>query len=66
MDLYYLAAFSEWLINLSAGWFASVFVIPAFVSRSKKVSLWLLTANIILAILSLLAAIEVKRFLGEL
>ena len=58
-----MAAFSDWLINLSAGWFASAFVIPAIGKRPPKVNFWILTINTSFAIVSLFIAVKLKRFL---
>ena len=66
MDAYWLSAFSDWLINISAGWFAAAFVIPATGKRSPKVNLVLLTLNTLFAILSLVGAVSLRRLLGVL
>lgn len=64
MDSYWLSGFSDWLINLSAGWFAGALVVPVIGKKPPKKNLWLLTLNIFFAILTLLVAVEIKRFLG--
>jgi len=63
VDVFWLAAFSDWLINLSAGWLASAFVIPAIGKRPTKVNFWILTVNVLLAIVTLFLAVSIKRFL---
>jgi len=49
---------SEWLINLSAGWFGAVFVLPLF---TEGRILLLLTINLPAAILGLTLAVILKR-----
>lgn len=53
-----LFAVSEWLINLSAGWFGAVFIIPLF---TEGRILLLLTINLPAAILGLIIAVILRR-----
>ena len=53
-----LITLSEWLINLSAGWFGSVFFLPFFTNSNP---ILLLIINIPAAILGLVASIILKR-----
>ena len=67
MDIFWLTAFSEWLINLSAGWFAAgVIITGKKLGKSTQYRNLQLTGNFILAILSLAFAVEIKRYLGNL
>lgn len=67
MDVFWLSASSEWLINLSAGWFAAgVIIIGKKPGKSTKYRSLQLTGNFILAILSIAFAVEIKRYLGVL
>ena len=61
-----MSIISEWLVNLSAGWFAAAFIVPTTIKRSVKVNVWLLTANTLLCIISLFIAVEIRRYLGVL
>jgi len=56
VDPFIFSLLSEFLVNLSAGWFAAAFVVPITTKRPRKVSIRLLTINIILSIVCLLAA----------
>ena len=61
MDAYSFLGISDWLINLSAGWFAAALIVPAVGRKPTKVNLWILTVNVIFAILFLIEAIQLKR-----
>lgn len=65
MDQFLFASIADWLINLSAGWFAAAVIVPALSEKSPaRISWWLLTGNLLLAILSLLFATQIRRSLG--
>jgi len=63
MDSYFILGFSDWLINLSAGWFAAAFIVPSVGRKPAKVNWFILTTNMVFAILFLLEAIQIRRFL---
>ena len=66
MNQFWLASIADWLLNLSAGWFAAAIVVPTLSERSVRINWWLLTVNLLLAILSLLFAIHIREILGVL
>lgn len=59
-----LNALADLLIDLSAGWFGVVFVVPIASKRPGKVKLFVLTTNLIFGILALIISI-VLRYLVE-
>ena len=63
MDIYWLSGISDWLINLSAGWFAAAFIVPSVGRKPAKVNWLILTVNVIFAILFLFEAIQLRRLL---
>ena len=63
MDVYWFLGLSDWLINLSAGWFAAAFIVPAVGRKPAKINWWILTVNVIFAILFLFEAVQLKRFI---
>jgi hypothetical protein len=66
MDEFLLAGVADWLVNLSAGWFAAAFIVSATGRRSTRIRWGLLTYNLIIAIVTLLEAIQLRRSLGVL
>lgn len=56
---------SELFVNLAAGWFAAAFIIPVTGKFPKKLNLWLLTNNLFLGTVSLLAAILLRKASGS-
>lgn len=55
---------ADLLINLSAGWFGAVFIIPIATKLPKKLNLLLLTWNLFVGILSLTGAVELRKING--
>lgn len=55
---YQLRIISAWFVNLSAGWFASIF----FLLNQP----WLLTLSILLAILFLYLSMKIEEYLENL
>lgn len=51
---------SDLFINLAAGWLGTVIIVPIAIEGSRKEKLMVLTWHIILAILSLVVAFELK------
>ncbi|OGK09540.1 hypothetical protein A2767_04030 [Candidatus Roizmanbacteria bacterium RIFCSPHIGHO2_01_FULL_35_10] len=56
----FIISLSDWLINVSAGWFGAAFIFPAFSKVSKKVNIWLLIMNIGFAIFSFGLGVSLK------
>lgn len=56
VDPFIFSLLSEFLVNLSAGWFGAAVIVPITTRRPRKVKLKLLTTNIILSIVSLVMA----------
>jgi len=56
-----LNSISDLLINLSAGWFGAVFILPMTVKKFK-VNLQILLLNIFCGIISLLSAVIVRIY----
>ena len=48
--------YSEFFINVAAGWFGAVFIFPITAHVSKKIKVRIVAGNLVLVILSLLAA----------
>lgn len=57
----WLNSISDLLINLSAGWFGAVFIVPVFSDSSLIFSLPVLTGDFIMGILFLVGAIELRK-----
>ena len=56
-----LGAISDLLINLSAGWFASVLIVPNFTHIRSSFNILILIADVIWGIVCLVVAIKLKR-----
>jgi len=52
---------SDLFVNLSAGWFGAVLIVPNFTKETGYRRLWMLTANGVLGILSLLLAFKLRN-----
>lgn len=55
IDPLWLTIFSDLFVNLAAGWFGAVIIVP-FISRRQKVPWWLLIFNVMSGILALFIA----------
>lgn len=64
LDPLWSQIFSDLFVNLSAGWWATVVILPATTKPPKKLSAVALTGNILSAMLSLILAFIFKK-LGE-
>jgi len=60
IDPTFLQILSDLFTNLSAGWLGAAFVVPIVSKRRVKVKLGMLTANILLGIVALLFAYQLK------
>lgn len=60
----WLATLADLFVNLSAGWFGIVFVVPISTKESKPGSFWVLIANLLFAIVSLMIAVKFNRLAG--
>ena len=54
------SAISDLLINMSAGWFGAVFIVPNFTRKQGKEKLLVLINDLALGIISLVIAILVR------
>lgn len=63
MDTVLLSTISDLLVNLAAGWFGSIFVIVIYPQKRMKKKQLILTANLGAAILSLVVAYILRKYL---
>ena len=56
----WLEIVSDLFVNLAAGWIGAAFIIPITSKLDKQVSLGLLTMNLVIAIVFLVAAFELR------
>lgn len=61
IDSSLLLSASDWLINVSAGWFGAAFIVPALAKPPKKVHFVWLTVDIALAIFAFVVAVALKQ-----
>lgn len=52
---------SEFLINIAAGWFGAIFIIPIYSKTKRKVKVTLLIVNLVFVIVSLLGAYLIRQ-----
>ncbi|OGG15432.1 hypothetical protein A2875_02375 [Candidatus Gottesmanbacteria bacterium RIFCSPHIGHO2_01_FULL_46_14] len=57
----WLTLLSELFVNLAAGWFGAAIVLPASIKSFRKLNLWVLTTNVIFAIVSLWVAFQLRK-----
>lgn len=62
LDETWLITLSDLFVNLSAGWFGALFIVPVTSKRPERVRLGLLTVNLLFAIISLLLALKFKKW----
>ena len=62
-DPAFLSVFSDLLVNLSAGWFGVIFIISPTIKRAKRANFLILTVDLIFAIVSLLIAFMLRKFI---
>lgn len=60
VDVVWLQIISELCVNLSAGWIGAAVVIPVTSKLDRKVNLGVLTVNLALSIVFLVAAFELR------
>lgn len=63
IDPVWLTVFSELFVNLSAGWFGAAVIVPVVSEKPRSVNLWLLIANTLSAIFSLVIAFKLRKLL---
>ena len=56
-----ISSIADLFINLSAGWFGAVFIVPVFSDASLIFSLPVLTGDLVMGIVFLVSAIELRR-----
>lgn len=61
LDAEWLKAIADLLINLSAGWFGAILVVPNFGGAEYPDNLKILTVDAVLAIVSLVFAVKLKK-----
>ena len=61
LDLVWFGILSDLFINLAAGWFGAVFIVPLQSKRFRQLDWLILTVNLSLGILALIAAFELRR-----
>lgn len=64
IDPIWFAVFSDWLINLSAGWFGAAFIVSAFSNLPRRINFLLLTFDFCLSIISLVLAFKFRKLAG--
>lgn len=57
----WLDGIADLFINLSAGWFGAVFIVPVFSDSGLIFSLPVLTGDLVMGILFLVSAIELRK-----
>lgn len=62
----WLEAIAEVLINLSAGWFGAILIVPNFTGSEFPASLIILTGDFVGGIFSLLIAVRIKKAVKKL
>lgn len=60
-----LVILSELLVDLAAGWFGAVFIVPNFTKIRSPFNLAILTGGILAGILSLAIAFRLRKFSKE-
>ena len=61
-DADWLEAIADLLINLAAGWFGSVIIVPNFTGLEFPFNLIVLTQNVVNGIVSLAVAVRLKKW----
>ena len=56
-----LIVLSELFVNLAAGWFGAVFIVPNFSGLKLPFNLFVLTMDILLGIFSLVVAFKLRK-----
>lgn len=56
---------SELLVNLSAGWFGAVLIVPIFAGREFPFNFAILTSDVLGGILSLVVALKLRKLSRE-
>jgi len=62
-DPIFLSVVADFFINLAAGWFAASIVFSPIIRPGKRFNFWVLTVNIMSAILSLIVAFKLRKSL---
>ena len=52
---------SEFLINIAAGWFGAVIIVPNFSDGKGKTKIAILIVDLVLVIVCLLAAFQIRK-----
>jgi len=65
INLTWFEIFSDLLVNLAAGWFGAVIIVPNFSGINPPFNLLILTGNVLAGILSLVAAFKLRRLSKE-
>jgi len=60
-DADWLEAIADLLINLAAGWFGAIFIVPNFSGLPYPLNVLVLTQDLIVGIVTLIAAIKLRR-----
>ncbi|MBM4401930.1 MAG: hypothetical protein FJ044_01675 [Candidatus Cloacimonetes bacterium] len=61
IDADWFAIFSDLLINLAAGWFGAVIIIPNFAGLNRPLNFLILTVDVIFGMFSLVLAFRFKK-----
>lgn len=61
LDSVWSGILSDLFVNLAAGWFGAVIIVPNFVEGKGKRKLLVLTTDVLLCIVSLATAFILKR-----
>lgn len=65
IELIWFGVLADLLINLSAGWFGAAFIVPNFSGLWWPYNLVVLTGDILVGIVSLVAAFKLRKWLKE-
>lgn len=61
IDPIWFLIFSEFFVNLAAGWFGAIFIIPNFSGFKSPFNFFVLTGDILAGIVSLLIAYKLRK-----
>jgi len=65
IDFTWFGIFSDLFINLAAGWFGAVIIVPNFSGINPPFNFLILTGDVLAGILSLVAAFKLRRLSKE-
>ena len=58
----FFSVLADFFINLAAGWFGALIIVPNFAGINWPYNIFILTADVLAAIFSLVIAIKLRKF----